>query len=172
MEDHYIRPTQKSVTCFIHCGDEFLFLERDNSKRIDPGKLNGVGGRIEHGEDYVAAAIREIEEETGYKVLPEELVFCGMFIFQEGFSEDWVAGFFKVAVTSKMIADGTKTDDGILRWIHKDDVLTQGDILIDDLHYCFAEIVNEKELFFINCGVDKNFKVNRISKHILKKLRE
>ncbi len=167
MDDHYIRPTQKSVTCFIHCGDEYLFLERDAGKRVDPGKLNGVGGRIEHGEDYVACAVREIEEESGYQVRPEDIRFCGMIIFQEGFPEDWVAAFFKVAVPEKTVEDGTKTEDGILRWIHKDDVLSIGDILIDDLHYCFKEIIEEKELFFINADVDENFKIKRISKHTL-----
>ncbi|CAN5139858.1 hypothetical protein BH09PAT1_BH09PAT1_3610 [soil metagenome] len=164
---HYIRPTQKSVTCFIYHDDEFLFLERNKAKKIDPGKLNGVGGRIENGEDYIAAAVREIEEETGYKVNPKDLEFCGMFIFQEGFSEDWVAAFFKVSVPEK-IQQNTYTNDGILRWIHKDEVLKQGDILIDDLHYCFEEIVNGEEIFFANCDVDENFKINRISKNTLK----
>ena len=168
MEDPHIRPTQKSVTCFIHYGDEYLFLERHKNKRVDPGKLNGVGGRIEPGEDYIACAVREIEEESGYKVLPDDLQFCGMVIFQEGFPEDWVAAFFKVEVPEKIIKDGTKTKDGTLRWIRKDQLLLQGDILVDDLHYCFNEIVEGKEIFFMNCDVDENIKMKRISKHTLK----
>jgi hypothetical protein len=46
-DDKYIRKVQTSVTNFIYCGDDYLFLKRNLNKRVDPGRLNGVGGRLE-----------------------------------------------------------------------------------------------------------------------------
>lgn len=53
---------------FITCGCEVLLLRGAPSKRIWPGKLNGLGGHTEAGEDVYASARREIAEETGLEV--------------------------------------------------------------------------------------------------------
>ena len=111
-EDKYIRKVQTSVTNFIYCGDYYLFLKRNPNKRIDPGKLNGVGGRLEPGEDYFAAAIRETKEETGYDVAPEDVKLTGVVKLEGGYDEDWVMCFFKIKVPNKKIPIGTKTNDG------------------------------------------------------------
>ena len=54
--DSYKRFTQTSVTCFLHCGDEYLFLRRNTDKEVEAGKLNGIGGRLEIGENYLVLA--------------------------------------------------------------------------------------------------------------------
>ena len=48
---------------FDHTGENVLMCLR----RKDPyqGKLNFVGGKVEAGENYLDAAYRELEEETG-----------------------------------------------------------------------------------------------------------
>ena len=70
----YRRLVQTSVTCFLYHGDDYLFLKRNLSKRIDPGRLNGIGGRVEPRENYLDAAIRETKEETGYQVSVDDIV--------------------------------------------------------------------------------------------------
>ena len=62
------REKQLAVTNFIYCGDQFLFLERPTDADVDPGRLNGVGGKVESHEDFVSAVIRETKEETGFIV--------------------------------------------------------------------------------------------------------
>lgn len=52
------------------------------SKPPNQGLWNGIGGRIEPGETPEACAIREIEEETGYRV--DRLTFGGLLTW-EGF---------------------------------------------------------------------------------------
>lgn len=54
--------------CFIFNGQDVLVLKRAPSKRLFPGKVNGVGGHVEAGEDIALSALREIEEETGLVV--------------------------------------------------------------------------------------------------------
>jgi 8-oxo-dGTP pyrophosphatase MutT (NUDIX family) len=45
-----------------------LLQERDEHPAIDPEKWGFVGGHLDDGEDYVAGAYRELEEETGLRL--------------------------------------------------------------------------------------------------------
>ncbi len=50
---------------FIQHDQKILFIEKKNHNSFVEGKLNGVGGHFEKGEEPYEAAIREINEETG-----------------------------------------------------------------------------------------------------------
>jgi 8-oxo-dGTP pyrophosphatase MutT (NUDIX family) len=163
MEDKYIRKVQTSVNCFLYCNDDYLFLHRSNKKRVDPGKLNGIGGRLEPGENFLNAAIREVEEETGYIIKPKDVELSGVVKLEGGYEEDWIMCFFKVKVRNKNIPRGTKTDDGNLEWIHKDKVLDSGYEVIDDLNYCFKDIIKGDNLFFMTAKVNSEEKIYDMS---------
>jgi 8-oxo-dGTP diphosphatase len=51
----------------LRAGDRYLLLRRSDRKAFAPGRWTGVGGRVEAAEhdDLLAAALREIHEETG-----------------------------------------------------------------------------------------------------------
>lgn len=53
---------------FLTCRGQVLLLRGAPNKRIWPGKLNGVGGHLEPGEDALTGARREVREETGIDV--------------------------------------------------------------------------------------------------------
>jgi len=55
-----------------------LLQERDEHPAIDPEKWGFVGGHLDPGEDFVAGAYRELEEETGLR-LDEGLELFGVF---------------------------------------------------------------------------------------------
>jgi 8-oxo-dGTP diphosphatase len=50
-----------------------LLQERDERPAIEPDKWSLVGGHLDEGEGFEAAAYRELEEETGIRLRPGEL---------------------------------------------------------------------------------------------------
>lgn len=162
-KDKYTRFVQTSVTNFIYCGDYYLFLKRGTHKRIDPGRLNGIGGKLEPGEDYLTAAIRETEEETGYKVLPSDLELATIGKLEGGYEEDWVMAYFKIKVSSQEIPLGLTIDDGEFLWIHKDKVLESKYELVDDLHYVFKDVIAGKDIVFFTAQVNDQEKIEKIN---------
>lgn len=55
----------KYTVCLIFDPTMNLILLQEKAKTVYKGLLNGVGGRIEDGEDPETGALREIKEETG-----------------------------------------------------------------------------------------------------------
>ncbi len=165
-DSQYIRKVQTSVTNFLYCGDDFLFLHRSPHKKIDANRLNGIGGRVEPGENFVEAAVRETKEETGYVVSPANMQLVSVVRLEGGYQEDWVMCFFKTPVPSKEISKGVETEDGKLVWIHKEKVLDSNYQLVDDLNYCFKDIVAGNSIIFMTAQVSREEKIVdvRISK--------
>ena len=69
---HLVIPT---VNAYIINGSKLLLSRRANTGWMD-GHLCPPGGHIEAGETPVVAMIREIEEELGVSVKPEDLEFA------------------------------------------------------------------------------------------------
>jgi 8-oxo-dGTP pyrophosphatase MutT (NUDIX family) len=75
-----------------------LLQERDEHPVIDPEKWGLVGGHVEDGEDFEAAAYRELEEETGIVLPPGMLrLWRELEVFHEAYdsldiTQVWVAG--------------------------------------------------------------------------------
>ncbi len=81
MTDVRIRPSDQGVAgenryklvprtlSFVYFGNAVLLLKGAPSKRLWANQYNGIGGHVEQGEDIVAAARREILEETGLTVV-------------------------------------------------------------------------------------------------------
>jgi 8-oxo-dGTP pyrophosphatase MutT (NUDIX family) len=57
-----------------------LLQERDEHAPIDPEKWGLSGGHVEAGEDFEAAAYRELEEETGVRLPPGTLTLFDEFV--------------------------------------------------------------------------------------------
>jgi 8-oxo-dGTP pyrophosphatase MutT (NUDIX family) len=163
-DEKYIRRVQTSVTNFIHCGDEYLFIHRSPHKRVDAGRLNGIGGRVEPGENYLDAVIRETKEETGYMADSLSIRLAAVFRLEGGYTEDWVMCFFHTEVPSKHIPhELMETKDGKLIWLHKDKVLDSGYELVDDIYYCFKDITEGKYLQFGNALIGSDERIKKMS---------
>jgi 8-oxo-dGTP diphosphatase len=91
------------------------FLFSKNSKKVvlisklrpewQIGKLNGVGGKIEKGETFYEAIVREFQEETGVEIKDWELFCCLK-------NKQWLVNFFR----AKADADIKSMEDEQVDW--------------------------------------------------------
>jgi 8-oxo-dGTP diphosphatase len=76
MNDRHLHELAQPIftvdVCITH-GENVLMLKRSETKKAFPGWLALPGGHIEANEDPLAAAIREVKEETGITVPPSGL---------------------------------------------------------------------------------------------------
>lgn len=155
------RKTKLSVTNFLHCDDHYLFIHRDSKRSVDANRLNGIGGKLEHVEDYMSAAIRETQEETGYVVSAKDMEIAGIVRLEDGYKDDWVMVFFKIEVPHMNTPIGSTNEEGDLIWIHKDKVLDSDYELVDDLNYIFEDISGGKIPFFMAAKINGDEKIEK-----------
>lgn len=65
----------RTLIFLFNSRDEVLLLRGSQTKRLWAGLFNGIGGHIEAGEDILAAAKRELYEETG--IADVDIYLCG-----------------------------------------------------------------------------------------------
>lgn len=158
------RKTVISVTNFIRCGEEYLFIHRTKKgSSVDFGRLNGIGGKVEPGETFIACAIRETAEETGYVVKPEDCQLRAVVDLRDGYAEDWLLCCFVIEVPTLRVPNGMENDEGQLIWLHQDSVLRSGHELVDDINYLWHDIVHTDKLLFFSGKLDQQEKITQHS---------
>lgn len=110
-----------ATLAYVVRGDEVLMVHRTfRSDDVALGKFNGLGGKLEAGEDVVAGMRRELHEEASLEVTSWHLRGT---ISWPGFGpggEDWFGFVFVVDGF-----EGTPPDanaEGILHWIRRDEL--------------------------------------------------
>jgi 8-oxo-dGTP pyrophosphatase MutT (NUDIX family) len=63
-------------TVLVNEHSQILVLRRSATDKIKPGSADFPGGSVDPGEDIMAAAVREIQEEASLLVDPNELVLA------------------------------------------------------------------------------------------------
>lgn len=80
VQEHSI--TQETTLCLLvrdkPVQHVLLGLKREG---FGAGKITGFGGKIEPAETAAVAAIREMQEETGVRIAPEDLIPIGELLF-------------------------------------------------------------------------------------------
>jgi 8-oxo-dGTP diphosphatase len=73
MDEKYIfRVVQKAI---IRLDDTYLILKRSPNSKSYPLHWDFAGGKLEHGENFENALIREVKEETNLDIVLEESIF-------------------------------------------------------------------------------------------------
>ena len=106
-----------ATLCYLKRNNKTLMLHRVKRKNdIHQDKWNGLGGKFDPGESPEECVIREIEEESGYKI--EKPILRGVLTFPEfSAGEDWyVFVFVSYEFNGKLI----ESNEGNLAWIDDD----------------------------------------------------
>ncbi len=113
---------------FVLRRDQLLLLRLGPDRGEWAGKLNGLGGHIEAGEDVLNSARREIREEAGLS--PGDLRLCGVVLIDTGRSPG-IGLYVCVGEVGDDTAPQAGTE-GELAWIGLDDLARQP--LVEDLY--------------------------------------
>jgi len=109
-----------ATLCYLKRNNKTLMLHRVKRKNdIHQDKWNGLGGKFHPGQSPEECVIREIEEESGYKI--KEPLLKGVLTFPEfSAGEDWYVFVFTATDFS-----GTQieSNEGNLAWIDDDRLL-------------------------------------------------
>lgn len=71
-----------TTLCYIEKNGCYLMLHRTKKEHdYNKNKWIGIGGKFENGESPEDCAVREIKEETGLEIAPEDLEYCGIVTF-------------------------------------------------------------------------------------------
>lgn len=157
-----------SVTVFLKHQDKYLFIHRHSDRRVDADRLNGIGGKVEAGEDYLSAAIRETKEEAGLEVGVDQVRFAGMIHIEGGYAEDWMCAFFEIETDSFKLPMENECKEGKLVWLTVKEALNSDYELVDDLHHLLPRIQEKSELFFANAQLNSKEKIKEIQVESLK----
>lgn len=97
--------------CFLHRGRQVLLLHRRHAPNA--GMWNGIGGKLEAGEDPFTGCVREVKEETGLAITAPQL--RGLLVITVKATGDlWV-----IYVFAALAPEGTlvPSPEGDLRWV-------------------------------------------------------
>jgi 8-oxo-dGTP diphosphatase len=89
---------------------QLVVLQRAPNKKFAPGLYTGIGGKVEPGEDVLASAYRELQEETDIRSDQVQLHALARADIDEEYALHYFWGIYPHA-------DLPISDDGILSWV-------------------------------------------------------
>ncbi len=106
----------EATVCLIQ-RDGKLLLQRKADGRFGGGKWDGPGGKLKPGESPVDGIVREVEEETGLRVIDPALRGSFDVYFGAGDEPHWTVHVFSA---SRFRGELRASDEGLLRWFPED----------------------------------------------------
>ena len=107
-----------STLCYIEQDGKYLMLHRTVKENdVNKDKWIGVGGHFEYGESPEECLLREVKEETGYRLTSWR--YRGIVTFVYG--EDTVE-YMSLYTADGFEGDPVECDEGELEWVDKKDI--------------------------------------------------
>jgi len=127
-------------------------FKRSDTKKVFPGWLALPGGHIEEGENPLTAAIREVREEVGVTLMPEEiqLKFVAMHHHTDRNELFIVFGFLAVLATKPERIDSNS--EGHASWMKSAEVLRM-DTVFPPVKYYLSHVLGNKPGIIYNYSI-------------------
>ncbi|TVX96323.1 NUDIX hydrolase [Cohnella terricola] len=134
-----------SVHLLMYRNDQVLLLKRKNTG-FEDGKWSVVAGRIDGGEEVIAAAIREAKEEAGIDIDPDHLKIVGV-THRKNKNSEWIDFYLAVQEWKGTIINAEPHKCEELKWF---DVNGLPENMIAYVRKAVEK--NHKELWFESVG--------------------
>ncbi len=121
---------------FLTHGDEVLLLRGAPDKRLWAGRINGLGGHVEPGEDVLSAARRELHEEAGLDA-PDLRLRAVVHVA----GTESLGVIFFVFVGSSPTREVRPSAEGTPIWVSLDRLADLGPALLPDLRVLLPRVL-------------------------------
>lgn len=103
-----------ATLCYLQKDNKTLMIHRIKKKNdVHAGKWNGLGGKLKEGETPEEGVLREVLEESGFKL--KDPILKGFLTFPAfSESETWYVFVFRATDFSGKLS---KSDEGELEWV-------------------------------------------------------
>lgn len=105
----------EAVSIILYNSDDDTVILVKQHRYATHGKVSDnifeiVAGKIDEGEDHEDAARREVEEEVGYKIKEENLIYMSSFFASPGYSSEVVHLYAATVTSEDKVSEGGGLD--------------------------------------------------------------
>ncbi len=158
---HQIAVPIFTTEVYILWQDSLLMFKRSETKKKFPGFWSLPGGHIEAGEDPLASAIREVKEETGVAIPPDDIKLKAIAFHHHLDREEMYISFAFVAELTAEPTVTAESEEGTAHWIKKSDAVTLENVF-PPVKYYFDHILNNEPGILYNHSEWENSQLVRI----------
>ncbi|PKM87152.1 hypothetical protein CVU83_03360 [Candidatus Falkowbacteria bacterium HGW-Falkowbacteria-2] len=107
-------PIFEVVSCYVEHDGKILLLHRQDHK--SEGDCWGLpAGKVDEGESIAEAVIREVQEETGQKIIEENLNYVGK-VYVKYPDYDFIYHIFKTVISEEPIITLSEGEHKAYQW--------------------------------------------------------
>ena len=140
---------------------QLLMFKRSSSKKLFPNYWALPGGHIEDNEDALAAAIREVKEETGLNILPENIQLKVVAMHHHLDRQEMFMAFAFVVHLDQQFPLSQDSDEGQAAWIPIDQALQMPEVF-PPVKYYFDHVLHNRPGIIYNNSVWENSQLVRV----------
>jgi 8-oxo-dGTP pyrophosphatase MutT (NUDIX family) len=118
-----------TVEVYIISGDNVLLHKRSDTKKKFPGFWSLPGGHIEPNEEPLSAAIREVYEETGITLTPNDIKLKVVAMHSHVDRKELYVVFAFKAIINAMTPPNPPNEEGSSHWVSVADALKNKEVL-------------------------------------------